>query len=349
MTLLTPARAGLSARSGPILGFLACVLLCVAAIAINKLALPLLSPLVMAMAFGILVRNTVGVPSAWRPGITIALKKLLRLAIIVLGLQLSVGQVLSVGGAGLAIVLVALVSTIGVTIWLGRLLGVEKRLTLLIATGTSICGASAILAANTVVEGKDEDVAYSLATVTLFGSASLILFPIVGHMLGLSPGQFGLWTGASIHEVAQVVGAAFQGGPEAGAVGTIAKLTRVLCLAPVVLAMGMAVRARRSAQEIAEAGARPGAIPVPWFVAGFLAMVALNSLVELPGFVHAAAAWTTPALLTLSLAAMGLETDLAKLKAKGLRPLILGALATLFITGIAYGGIILLDPVIQLG
>src|SRR5262249_55721968 len=124
------------------------------------------------------------------------------------------------------------------TVWLGRQLSVDRKLTELIAAGTSICGASAVVATNTVTRASDEDVAYAVACVTVFGSASMLLYPVTAGLLQLTPHAFGLWAGASIHEIAQVVAAAFQNGVDAGNYGTIAKLSRVMLLAPLVLALG---------------------------------------------------------------------------------------------------------------
>ncbi|MFN3623541.1 MAG: YeiH family protein, partial [Hyphomicrobium sp.] len=152
-------------------------------------------------------------------------------------------------------------------------------------------------------------------------------------LLQLDPHGFGLWTGASIHEIAQVVAAAFQDGTAAGQFGTIAKLSRVTLLAPVVLTLGvLAVRRGGAAQ-----GTKAKRPPVPWFVLGFIALIAVNSVIEIPAEAKGWTAATTTFLLSISLAAMGLETDIAKLRAKGARPLMLGAAASLFIAAFSLG------------
>ena len=255
---------------------------------------------------------------------------MLRFAIILLGLQLTAQQIAEVGMTGVAVIATTLIATFAVTTWLGRRLGVERKLTELIAAGTSICGASAVIAVNTVTEAHDEDVAYAVACVTIFGSIAMFLYPALPGLFHLAPRAYGLWSGASIHEIAQVVAASFQAGAEAGGYGTVAKLTRVAMLAPVVIALGLLASRRHSHR--APGAARKGA-PIPYFVLGFIALVIVNSLVTVP---PAAKSWLVPGttfLLSLALAAMGLETDLRKLRAKGLRPLLLGALAWLFIAG----------------
>ena len=286
-----------------------------------------LSPMILSIVLGMAFHNAIGTPASVRPGVAFSARKLLRLGIVLLGLQLTAAQVAQVGLAGLAILAAGVVSTFAVTVWLGRLLGVEPRLAELIAGGTSICGASAIVATNTVTEAPEEDVAYALACITLFGSVAMFLYPLLPGMLGLTPDSYGLWAGASIHEVAQVVGATFQAGQQAGEAGTIAKLSRVMMLAPTVMALGLLAARRRGV------GAGRARAPVPWFVLGFVGVVVLNSVVPVPAEARAAAGVATTVLLSMALAALGLEASIARLRAKGARPLILGGLATLFIAG----------------
>ncbi|HEX4027499.1 MAG TPA: YeiH family protein [Rhizomicrobium sp.] len=303
-----------------------------AAVAFGLHALPgigVLSPMILSILLGIAFHNLLGTPARAKAGVTFALRRILRFAIILLGLQLTAQQVAAVGGTGVAIIAAALTATFLVTKLLGRLLGVERGLAELIAAGTSICGASAVIAVNTVTDAKDEDVAYAIACVTVFGSIAMFLYPLLPALLHLSPRTFGLWSGASIHEIAQVVAAAFQDGSSAGKFGTIAKLTRVSMLAPVVLVLGFAA-ARQPGRGRAKT-------PMPWFVLGFVALVAVNSLIVIPAAPKAAIAAVTTFLLSVALAAMGLETDLNKLAARGMRPAALGALSSLFISGFSLG------------
>lgn len=288
--------------------------------------LGLFSPMILAILLGILWRNLLGVPARAAAGFQFSLRRLLRLAIILLGLQLTAAQVASVGIGGMAVIALSLGGTFLFTVLLGRVLRVERGLAALIAAGTSICGASAVVAANTAIRARDEDVAYAIACVTVFGSIAMVLYPLAAPVLDLGAQGFGLWAGASIHEIAQVVAASYQEGQAAGDFGTIAKLARVMLLAPMVIGLGLAARAGLEGQRAARA-------PMPWFVLGFIALVAVNSLVEVPPEVTAGAAITTLVLLTTALAAMGLETDIRRLRARGLRPLILGAAAFLFIAG----------------
>lgn len=292
--------------------------------------LPLLagfSPMILAIVIGIAFHNMVGTPAWARPGVTFSMRRLLRLAIILLGLQLTAGQVAEVGGRGFAIIAASLLATFVFTVRVGQWLGVDRKLAQLIAAGTSICGASAVIATNTVTDAADEDVAYAVACVTVFGTIAMFGYPLLPGLLHLDPHAFGLWSGASIHEIAQVVAAAFQNGQESGEFGTVAKLSRVMLLAPMVIGLGLlASRGTGKGQT----KARP---PLPWFVLGFVALVGINSLVTIPAETKVWIVGVTTFLLTLALAAMGLETDIRKLAAKGFRPALLGALAFLFIAG----------------
>jgi uncharacterized integral membrane protein (TIGR00698 family) len=209
-----------------------------AALALGQLpGMTTFSPMVIATVIGIAIRNIVGTPTWAKPGVTFSLRRVLRIAIILLGLQLTASQVIAVGGRDFGIIAMSLLATFAFTVGMGRLLGVEPRLAQLIAAGTSICGASAIIATNTVTGARDEDVAYAVACVTVFGTVAMFCYPMLPHLLDLSPRQFGLWSGASIHEIAQVVAAAFQNGRRAGEFGTIAKLSRVMLLAPTVIVL----------------------------------------------------------------------------------------------------------------
>jgi uncharacterized integral membrane protein (TIGR00698 family) len=296
----------------------------------NLSGIAALSPLIIAIVLGLVFHNTVGTPAAFRPGVVFGMRRVLRFAIILLGLQLSLAQVVEVGAAGLGIIAFTLGGTFLFTVWLGRRLAVDRKLVELIAAGTSICGASAIVATNTVTRASDEDVAYAVACVTVFGSASMLLYPALEGLLQLTPHAFGLWAGASIHEIAQVVAAAFQNGADAGNFGTIAKLSRVMLLAPMILALGYFSSGKRRADRVDPSEQQ--SIPVPWFVLGFVAMMLFNSFDVISQADKAYLIQTTTFLLTVALAAMGLETDIRKLCAKGWKPLLIGAGSWLFIS-----------------
>ena len=292
----------------------------------NVSGFALFSPMILAVVAGMVYSNVLGTPVHAKAGIAFSQKRLLRFAIVLLGFQLTLGQVVSIGAGGVGIVAATLGATFLFTVTLGRLIGVDRKLAQLIAAGTSICGASAIVATNIVTDARDEDVTYAVASITLFGTVAMLGFPLLAPLLGLDQHAFGLWAGASIHEVAQVIGAGFQNGTQSGEIATVAKLTRVAMLAPMVIALSL--MARRGSRD--QSAARP---PMPWFVAAFIAVVALNSLVTMPAEVKSAMALATTIMLTMGLAAMGLQADISQLRSRGLRPLALAFCAFLFIGG----------------
>lgn len=290
--------------------------------------LSILSSMILAIALGILVRNTIGVATIYEPGIRFTLRRLLRVAIALLGLQLNLAQIMEVGSTGLAIVALSLFSTFCFTCWLGKQLGIRQQLTHLIAAGTAICGASAVIATNAVTQSSDEDAAYAVATVTVFGTVSMFLYPMISNLLHLTPQAFGIWCGASIHEVAQVIAAAFQAGTVSGQLATVTKLSRVLLLAPTILMLGL-ISSRQACQNSNRTFQIP---PLPWFILGFMAFAGLNSLGIVPATEKSILIMANQFLLTTAIAAMGLETKLHKIVQAGLKPLYLATVAWLFIS-----------------
>ena len=337
MAAAAAAPAGIVALAP---GVLACAAIALLAVAVrDATGLAALNPVVVALAVGIGVRAAIGLPALLRPGAAFTLRPVLRAAVVLLGLQVTPGQLLQLGVGALALALAAVALTLPFTVWLGRRLGVSTALSQLIGAGTAICGASAIVAANQVVRGRQEDVAYALAVVTLFGTAALVAYPALGALLGLGPRAFGLWAGSSIHEVVQAVGAAAAGGPLAAEAGTITKLARVVLLAPAILVLG--VWARRGHATPGGDTTRELRAPVPWFAFGFLLLVALGGTGLVPA---PAVQWSrslVPLMMGAAVAALGLNTDLRALRARGARPLLLGLGSTLFIAALGLLGAVL--------
>lgn len=279
------------------------------------------SPAILAAVIGLFLAHAVKWPRRMEAGLAFSARSLLRWAVALLGLQVGFGQIVAIGWAGFVIVAAGLAVSFVTIRALGRVLGVAPKLAELIAAGTSICGASAVAGVNAATGAEDGDVAYAVAMVTLFGTAAMLLYPLIDHLLMLDAHRYGLWAGASIHEVAQVVGATAQVGPEATQSGAVAKLTRILMLAPLVMTLRFGRRRPAS-----------GGAGAPLFVIGFLVLAAVNSLMSLPHEVTAAAGQVSGFLLAMALGAMGLKTHIDALKAKGWAPLLLGALGTLFIS-----------------
>ena len=307
-------------------GVVLCAFIAAVALALRQLSgLSALSPMIIAIALGAFVRTTLGTPDAAKPGVTVSLRWILRFAIILLGFQLTAQQVLDVGASGLAVIVLSLAACFAVTRPLGAALGVDSKLTELIAAGTSICGASAVIAANTITRAPEEDCAYAVACVTLCGMVVMVLYPLLPTLLGLDAREYGLWAGASVHEIAQVVAASYQAGKDAGDYATITKLTRVIMLAPMMIVLGALCARDPNATEMRRRA------PLPYFALAFIGAIAVNSTIDIAPLVKDAIVGVTTFLLALSLAGVGLATDLKKLAPKGARPLILGALSSLFI------------------
>ncbi len=197
-----------------------------------------ISPMVVAFVVGITVSALSGSLPVMAPGNRFAAKTMLRFAVGLLGLQLTIHELAELGAVTLLVVLAVFIATFLFTKWLGRMLGVEHSLTELIAAGTSVCGASAIIATNAVTKARDQDVGYAVAAVSLLGSVAMIVYPLLYGVLHLDLRTYSLWAGSSVHEVAQVVAAAFQVDPSAGQIAVPVKLARVALLAPLVLTLG---------------------------------------------------------------------------------------------------------------
>lgn len=297
---------------------------------------PTVSALLFAILLGAVLGNLLRVPVRFGPGVGVAGKRILRAGIVLLGLQLVLGDLLELGLGMVAVA--AVVVTIGLvgTVLLGRSMGIPTHQRLLIACGFSICGAAAVAACDGVIDAKDEDVATGIALVVLFGTVMIPVVPVLVAVMQLGPELGGLWAGAGIHEVAQVVAAAgiIGGGALKGAV--IVKLTRVLMLAPVMAGLG--VLQRRTTTSPSHVKPPP---LVPLFVVGFLVMVLVASLRLLPAPALEVAAVVQTACLAIAMFALGLGVRVKSLIKVGPKPLVLGLASTVLVAGVALGGVLL--------
>jgi uncharacterized membrane protein YadS len=312
-------------------------------------AQPALGALVVALALGVALRNTGGFVPALRPGVTGSTKRLLRTGIVVLGLQLALGDVVALGPAVVALIVLSVAAGFLFTAWVGRRAGLSPAGATLMAAGFSICGASAVAGLQGVVDADDEEVAAAVTMVTLYGSLSIVVLPLLGTALHLPDERFGLWVGLSVHEVGQVVAAAGTAGVVALSVATVVKLGRVVLLAPV--AAGVAWRTRRAARAAlapGSAGGAGGAVGavgaggaasapvVPLFVVGFLVAVGLRSTGWLPGAVVEAAPVVTTVLLAGAMFGLGTSISAAGLVRSGGPWLVVGAVSTLVLSALMF-------------
>ncbi|MGI5137798.1 YeiH family protein [Streptomyces sp. CA-106110] len=279
-----------------------------------------------------------------RPGLTLAGKRLMRIGIVILGLQLSLKDVLGLGWATAGMVLCVVAATFWGTTWLGRRMGLRGDQPLLIATGYSICGASAIGAVSQVTGSDEEDIAASVALVTLCGTLAIGVLPLLHHPLGLDDVQFGRWTGASVHDVGQVVATAQTAGPAALGEAVLVKLMRVALLAPLVATVAYTLRRQRTAagtagSRAAASGRRTPLLPL--FVLGFLAMIAVRSTGVLPAPVLDAAQQAQQLLLAMAMVGLGSMVNLPTLARTGPRVAAVGLISWILIAAASYAGVLL--------
>ena len=303
------------------------------------------SPLVIAVVLGALISNLGLLPETCRLGLGFSARNLLRLGIVMLGLQLSFAQVRELGTPGLVLVITVVTITFMGTQWLGRKMGLSPGLSLLVATGFSICGASAIAAMRPVSDADDDDMAYAIALVTICGTLAIFLLPSVGELIGFSGAQFGSWVGASVHDVAQTVATAASSNEDAQHAAIVVKLTRVMLLAPLVAAVSFARRRKLNRTLATQPDKSQAKLPslMPLFIVGFLAAVTINSAFDLPNSVLADAKWIEKSLLVCALVGLGTGVDARKLRRVGSRPLALGLISWVLIATVSAIGVALLN------
>ena len=305
-----------------------------------------ISPLVVAVVLGGLISNLGLIPDRCRSGLRFAARSLLRLGIVLLGLQLSFSQVRELGAPGLLLVVFVVAITFVGTQWLGKKLGLSHGLSLLVATGFSICGASAIAAMRPVSDADDDDMAYAIALVTICGTLAIFLLPAFAEIIGFSGAQFGSWVGASVHDVAQTVATAASGNEQTQHAAIIVKLTRVMLLAPLVAGVSFARRHKiaKSQMPSEKATASATKLPplIPLFVVGFMVSISLNSFFDIPKAVLSDAKWIEKSLLASALVGLGAGVDARKLRSIGARPLVLGLISWLLIALLSAIGVAIL-------
>ena len=297
-----------------------------------------MSALTLAILFGMVIGNTV-YPKLWQScdgGVIFAKQHLLRLGIILYGFRLTFSQIADVGVSGIVIDVLTLSSTFLMACWLGqKVFGLDKHTSWLIGAGSSICGAAAILATEPVVKAEASKVTVAVATVVIFGTLAIFLYPamypLVAHWF--SPETYGIYIGSTMHEVAQVVAAGHAISPEAENAAVIAKMLRVMMLAPFLLIL--AARVKQLAPANAEQKSK---ITIPWFAILFIVVAIFNSFHLLPQSVVQMLITLDTILLAMAMAALGVTTHISALKKAGAKPLLMALV--LFIWLIVGGGAI---------
>ncbi len=309
------------------------------------------SALTLAIVLGMLVGNTAypRIATACAGGVMFSKQNLLRLGIILYGLRLTFQDIGHVGLTGVAIDASVLCSTFALSWLVGtRVFGLDRKTSMLIGAGSSICGAAAVMAAEPVVRGKAEQVTVAVSTVVVFGTLAIFLYPVLYHLnqryglISMSPSAYGIFAGSTIHEVAQVVAAGNAISVDAGNTAVIAKMVRVMMLAPFLIVLSAYLSRSKDTAEAThgtaahEAAQKPGRIVIPWFALGFVAVAGLNSLAILPKAVVSAAIDLDTVMLAMAMAALGLTTHISAIRNAGIKPLALAALLFAWLIG---GGI----------
>ena len=319
------------------------------------------SPILMAILLGLLIRNTIGIPGVYDAGLQLCLKRILRIGVALLGIRLSLGAVGSIGLLALPVVLTCIGTALLLVSAMNRAVGLPRRLGTLVAVGTAICGNTAIAATAPLIRADEDETSYAIGCVTLFGLVALLTYPFLSHWLFAGdPRLAGLFLGTAIHDTAQVAGAGLLylqqfGAPEALDTATVTKLLRNLLMLLVIPLMGLLYS--RSASERTTRSKPRFLQMVPLFVFGFVALALLRTLGDLgatpragllseedwQGFIRSASlasAWC----LTVAMAAVGLGTNLQRLKVLGLKPLAVGLTAALIVGAVSAALIHLLGP-----
>lgn len=294
---------------------------------------PVVGAPVTAILLGLAVAAVRRPAEVLRPGIAFAGKAPLQLAVVLLGAQLSLAQVARVGLSSLPVMIGTLAVCLLLAWLVGRRMGVSRDLRTLIGVGTGVCGASAIAAVTPVIEAAGVEVAYAISTIFVCNVAAVLVFPLLGHALGMGQQAFGLFAGTAVNDTSSVVAAATIYGAEATHHAVVVKLTRTLMIIPIVL--GLAARNRRTRDGTGRAPRITSL--VPWFLVGFLVLAGVNSAGLLPVGLRSGMGTASTLLITAALAGIGLSIDIGGIRRTGPRPLLLGVLLWLAVSVTSLG------------
>jgi uncharacterized integral membrane protein (TIGR00698 family) len=314
-----------------------------------------LGEVIFAVALGLLIGNAVALPLSLAPGIRFSFYSVLRAAIVLLGAGFSFQQVVAIGGKAVLMIAILMALALAAAHALGRWVRIPGRLATLIGVGTAVCGNSAIVATAPVIGARDDEVSFAVATNTLFGTAAVLLYPVIGRILGFSDAAYGTWSGTAVNDTSQVVAAGFAFSDQAGRIATAVKLTRNALMGLVIVGVGLAYARAGGGATVAPhgPGSSPGALgtrtgglgtrirqSIPLFVIGFLLMAALHSVGLfrwLSGRIHADLdkifGEAARAMILVALAGVGLSTRIAAMRRTGLKPFVLGFVVALATSG----------------
>lgn len=296
------------------------------------------SPMIIGIILGMLYANSLrnNLPETWTPGIVFCSKRILRIGIILYGFKLTFQDITAVGLPAIIIDAIVVIVTILLGVFVGRLLKMDRSIALLTACGSAICGATAVMGVDGAIRPKPYKTAVSVATVVIFGTLSMFLYPILyrAGIFDMPADQMGIFAGSTIHEVAHVVGAGNAMGPEISDSAIIVKMIRVMMLVPVLLVIAFFVA--RDVENREDGSGEKTKIQVPWFAIMFLLVICFNSLDLLPASVVSFITTLDTFLLTMAMTALGAETSIEKFKKAGFKPFLLAAIIYCWLIGGGY-------------
>lgn len=293
---------------------------------------------VMAIILGMIVGNLIDLPEVFRVGVK-NFEKVLKTGIVLLGLSLSFAELLRMGLSAMMVILICIITAPVLIYFMGRRLGLSSNLTILIGVGTTICGGTAIAVTAPVIQAKEEDVSYAVATIALFGLVAIFVFPLIGHFLNIGQTPFGIWAGTAIHSTPQVVGAGYIYGEIAGQTATVTKLIRNLFMLPVVVLVGLWYSRREVAAGGSQLNRQNCLAAFPLFLLGFLALSILRTFLDryqlmphteweaLTGLAYDLAKY----LILMAMAGIGMCSRFESLRRMGLKPFALGLIASVIL------------------
>ena len=325
---------------------LAVIIALVATIIESLLPVHVIGAAVIAMFIGMILNSFLKKCKVFSTGIKFTSKKILKFAIILLGLSLNIKTILNVGRMSLMVMIFTLLTCFGGGYFIGKALGLNWKLSNLISAGTGICGGSAIAAISSTIEADDNDIAYAMSATFLFDMAMIVLFPILGNALGMSDQAFGIWAGTAVNDTSSVVATGYAFSEAAGDFATMVKLTRTLAIIPTVVTFALIQLRLKRKEALAEGTvAHEGGEKVkanfklskifPWFILGFLAMAIVASLFAIPAEVVSATKSTSKFLMVSALAAIGLNTSFSSMKKAGIRPMLHGFIISALVVIVA--------------
>ena len=308
----------------------------------SLLPIHLIGSAVIAMFIGMILNYFLRNTKVFASGLKFTSKKILKFAIILLGLSLNITTILNVGKMSLTVMIFTLLTCFGGGYFIGKALGLNWKLSNLISAGTGICGGSAIAAIAPTIDADDNDVAYAMSATFLFDMAMIVLFPIMGQAMGMTDQAFGIWAGTAVNDTSSVVATGYAFSEGAGDFATMVKLTRTLAIIPTVITFAFVqLRLKRkealaNSQNGSELKANFSIAKIfPWFILGFLAMSIVASVFPIPAAVVSGTKTASKFLMVCALAAIGLNTSFSSMKKAGIRPMIHGFIISALVVIVA--------------